>query len=89
MSKKNQRFYLMLALIPALLFIPLIAMQISEEVSWSLWDFIIAGSLLVLLAIILELILRKVRSANNRILLILFILILFILLWTELAVGLL
>jgi ABC-type cobalt transport system substrate-binding protein len=40
---KNKRLYIILALIGIILLIPLVAMQFTEAVNWSLLDFIAAG----------------------------------------------
>lgn len=65
-----------------------IIMQFSEEVNWQLGDFIIAAFLIVSILSIIELIRIKVSVKKHRILLILLAIILFLLIWVELAVGL-
>ncbi len=70
-----------------LLVLPLVAMQFTNEVSWTFSDFIIGGILLFGTAGIIDLVLRKVRSKRNRILLCVGILALLFLVWAELAVG--
>lgn len=85
--KKNKRLIIILLAIPLLLLIPLIGTQFSSDVSWSGVDFLVMGVLLLGVGLILELVLRKVPKKNNRIALIAITLILFILVWAELAVG--
>lgn len=70
-----------------ILLLPLIAMQFTNEVNWSLFDFIIAGVLLIGMGILLDLILSKVKKIGFRIALVISLFILLILIWTELAVG--
>jgi hypothetical protein len=70
-----------------ILLLPLIAMQFTNEVNWSLFDFIIAGVLLFGMGIILDLILSKVNKIGYRISLVIALFILLILIWAELAVG--
>lgn len=70
-----------------LLLIPLIAMQFTEEVKWNTNDFIIAGALLLGAGLLYELILRKVRKKNYRLIAYLLVLLLLVLTWLELAVG--
>lgn len=70
-----------------LLLIPLIAMQFTSEVDWGLFDFIIAGILIFGVGVLFSYITRKVVSTKYRVLFIIFVLILFILIWTELGVG--
>jgi len=85
--KKNRRLITILLAVPLILLIPLITMQFSSEVNWSLLDFIVMGALLLGAGLLLEVVLRKVPKKNNRIALIAIIFILFLLIWAELAVG--
>lgn len=87
MQNKNRRLYVILLAVPLLLLIPFIGMQFSSEVNWSSLDFLIMGMLLLVLGIIFEVVWRKVSSKVNRISLTVFILILCLLIWAELAVG--
>ena len=84
---KNKRLFRILLCVPLLLLIPLIGMQFSSEVTWSLLDFLVMGVLLVSVGLTIELVLRKVPSMDNRILYFAIIIILFLLIWAELAVG--
>ena len=84
---QNKRLTGILLAVAGILAIPLIAMQFTHEVNWSLSDFIIMGILLTSTGLIAELVLRKVRKPKNRFLLIAAILILLFLIWAELAVG--
>lgn len=59
---KNRRFIGILLVIAVLLCIPIIAMQITNEVTWTLSDFIIAGILLFGTGILIELVVRNVKS---------------------------
>ena len=70
-----------------LLLIPLVAMQVSEQVNWSLSDFVIMGILLLLLGIAIDYTIRKFSSPQKRVLLVSLIIIVFLLIWAELAVG--
>ena len=85
---KNKRFKFILILVAFLLLIPLIAMQFTDEVKWTLLDFIVAGVLLISTGLIFDLVMRKVKNLNYRIAISLAILILLFLIWAELAVGL-
>ncbi len=84
---KNKRLLIILISISALLLIPLIAMQFSTEVIWSLSDFVIMGALLLSVGLAFEFMLKKVTTNKNRIIIGGFILLLFLLIWIELAVG--
>lgn len=70
-----------------LLLIPFIAMQFTNEVNWSFFDFVVMGILLLGAGLLCELALRKVSKISHRIVIILTILFLFVLIWAELAVG--
>ena len=79
----------MIAMITAaILLIPLIAMQFTEEVNWTMGDFIVAGTLLLGFSLLLDFALRQSKRSRYRVLITISILILFLLLWAELAVGL-
>ena len=75
--------------IPAMLLVlPLVAMQFTKEVNWTLSDFVIGGILLFGTAGIIDFVLRKVKSRRNRIILSVSVLLVLMLIWAELAVGL-
>lgn len=84
---KNKRFMGILLTIAVLLCIPLIAMQFTNEVVWTLSDFIIAGILLFGTGIVIEVVARNVKSRNARVGMIIGILFLLLLVWAEMAVG--
>lgn len=63
-------------------------MQFSNEVNWSIMDFVVAGVLLFGTGLTIEFVLRKVKTRKNRILVCGIILLLLLLIWIELAVGL-
>ena len=71
----------------SLLLIPFIGNIFSNQVNWSLFDFIIMGLLLGMLGIIIHFILENVRDKTFRIVSIIFVLIIFLIIWAELAVG--
>lgn len=71
-----------------LLVLPLVAMQFTKEVNWTVSDFVIGGILLFGTAGIIDFVLRKVKSRRNRIILSVSVLLVLMLIWAELAVGL-
>nr|WP_297786090.1 hypothetical protein [uncultured Allomuricauda sp.] len=83
----SKRRILILSCISVLLAIPFIAMQFSSEVQWSLFDFLVAGGLLLALGFSIDLVIRKSKTVNSKYLAITAIFILFLLVWAELAVG--
>ncbi len=84
---KNKRLPIILTSIPFLLLLPLIAMQFTNQVNWSLFDFLVMGILLLGTGLTIDLILRTVKKKTHRIILGMFVLFLFFLIWIELAVG--
>jgi protein-S-isoprenylcysteine O-methyltransferase Ste14 len=83
----KQRIITTLAIVTSILLVPLVAMQFTEEVKWSLMDFVVMGALLLLTGLAIEIVTRKIRSRDLRIGLCLAILLLLFLVWAELAVG--
>jgi hypothetical protein len=87
MITQNKRLIGILVAVVILLLIPLIAMQFTSEVDWSVFDFLVMAILLLGTGLMCELILRKIKKTAYRIALIAAILIAFLLVWAELAVG--
>ena len=70
-----------------LLLLPLLGMFVSNEVNWSFFDFIIMGILILSFSFGIKQVLKTIKNTKYRILIIGLILILFLLIWAELAVG--
>ena len=70
-----------------LLIVPLIGMSITEEVNWSLFDFIIMGALILSVSIGIRFILNKTKNVKNRIIYMGILGLLCLLVWAELAIG--
>ncbi len=86
-TNQNKRLITILATAIGILFIPLIAMNFSNGVHWTLFDFLVVGILLIGTGLTLEFILRKIKSRRNRILLGIALFVLLFTVWAELAVG--
>ena len=71
----------------ALLALPALAMLLTDEVDWTLLDFVFAGVLLAALGTGVELAFRLGRSAAHTVGIVLFSLTAFFTLWSNLAVG--
>ena len=84
---ENKGLKIILSVVAMLLLIPLIAMQFTDEVNWTLFDFVIAAVLLFSTGLAIDFVLRKVKNAKYRIALSLSILLMLLLIWAELAVG--
>jgi hypothetical protein len=77
-----------LALITAsILSVPLVAMQFSDEVDWSLFDFVLMGVLIFGMGLAFELTVRKTRNTACRVATGLALATGFLLIWVNLAVG--
>ncbi|MBT3417480.1 MAG: hypothetical protein HN427_01770 [Flavobacteriales bacterium] len=83
----KKRILIKLSIIILLLMIPLISMQFTDEVNWEKLDFSVAAILLVVLFSIHELFEMRIKSDSKKRLAILFSIIIFIIVWAELAVG--
>ena len=85
--KNNKRTLIIFSITAAILMIPLVAMQFTKEVAWSGSDFLIMGILLSVTAFFVDFILRIVAVNGKRFFYIALALIVFFLIWAELAVG--
>jgi hypothetical protein len=70
-----------------LLCIPLMAMRFTEEVHWTLFDFVVAAAMLLVTGFLCELAIRKIKNMQYRIMACVAILLVLLLFWAELAVG--
>ena len=86
-NQSNTRVTIILAVITCILCIPLIAMQFTSEVNWTLSDFIVAGVLLLGTGLAIELAIRYIKPGIGRSILLIIILMALFLIWAELAVG--
>jgi len=72
-----------------LLALPALAMSLGAEgVDWSASDFIIMGALLAIVGLLIEVMMRFVHGWRERRIAIGAVVVLFLLVWAELAVGL-
>lgn len=69
------------------LFIPLIGNFVSAEVNWSWFDFIVMGGLLFGLGLGISFVLKKFGQSTNRLAYLSAVVVVFLLIWAELAVG--
>jgi len=69
------------------LLIPLIAMQFTRDVNWTPMDFIVAWTLIFCTSMLFSFTITKVRSKSYRIVIGIVLLVSFLLVWAELAVG--
>ena len=83
----NKSLKIILLTVTSLLLIPLIAMQFTDEVNWSLFDFLIAAVLLFGTGFMIDFVIRKTKNLKYRVTILVVIIITFFLIWAELAVG--
>lgn len=70
-----------------ILFVPLIAMQFTEEVDWDGRDFIIVGFLLAGIGVAAQLIINGVKNNHRQLAIGVILAAAMLLIWAELAVG--
>lgn len=87
MTANNNRLTIILSAAGLLLLLPLVAMQFTNEVNWSVSDFMMAGILLFGTGGLIELTIRKINQVSLRVWVIFGILLVLFLVWAELAVG--
>ena len=75
------------AVTAAVLMIPLVAMQFTGEVNWTVSDFVIAGVLLMVTGLAWVVASRTVRTRKQRVIAGALIGLAFVYIWAELAVG--
>ena len=84
-------FNMMIKILPIvglLLSIPLIVMQLTDEVNWSFFDFIIMGVMLSITGLAIGIIIKTIKNYKYRNIFIAIIIMIFLLIWAELGVGL-
>lgn len=79
--------WVMWSTIAALLLLPLVAMQFSDEVKWGGEDFLFAGALLVGAGALFELGARKIQNARRLVILTCSLAAAVFFIWLEAAVG--
>lgn len=70
-----------------LLLATFVAMQYTAEVNWSILDFVIMAILLTSMVYSIEFVLKNVKNLKKRLLICTGVLLLSLLVWAELAVG--
>lgn len=88
LTNTQKRLAIIFSIPVFILMIPLVAMQFTHEVAWTLFDFIVAGILLFGTALLCELTIRKLTTKRLRLFVCGVILLGLAVVWLELAVGL-
>lgn len=84
---QSQRSTLLYSIPLFILSIPLMAMQFTKEVNWTISDFLVMGILLFTTVFTIDFVLKKFKTLKSRLILIVGIVVLLALVWAELAVG--
>jgi hypothetical protein len=87
MMRNNKTLITIFLATALILLIPFIAMQFTDEVNWSLLDFVLAGTLLLGAGLTCEFVWRKVKKTGPRVALCLVAIIILLFIWAELAIG--
>ncbi len=87
--KHTKRLFIIFAIAAFLLLIPLAAMQFTNEVNWTLSDFLLAAVLFLITGLAFEFGIRKIKKSGLRIFLSAVLLAALVIIWAELAVGIL
>lgn len=83
----NKRRTIILVVIGFILLLPVIGMQFSTEVDWNALDFLIAGLLLGVIGLAIEVVFLSTKNTKQRLTITAIVLFLGFLVWAELAVG--
>ena len=78
----NKMFYPL-----TILLFPLIGSVFSDQVDWGILDFLIMGVVLLFVGIAIAVVSQKIKHPRKRLFYNFVILLIFFLLWAELAVG--
>mgnify|MGYP001031533283 CR=1 FL=1 len=84
-----KRFIIIPIIVSLLLLVPFIAMRFTDNVNWAPFDFVVAGVLLLGAGFTFDFSIRKIKNKTYRILVPIILVLIFLLLWAELAVGIL
>ncbi len=82
----GKRLGVILGIVILILLIPFIAMQFDNGSSWSVFDFVLAGVVLFVIGSVIDLAIQK--AGKYKVWVIAAIVLVFLWLWVELAVGL-
>ncbi|WP_200934145.1 hypothetical protein [Massilia sp. Leaf139] len=84
----SKQFLRVLMVTAAILLIPLVAMQFTREVNWTSSDFVIGAIVIGSFGLLFEFARTKLRTTKSRLITCAVIVLGFMFVWAELAVGL-
>ena len=83
----SKRIVTYILILFAIVSVPLIAMQFTDEVNWTLFDFFMASFLLITILTLIEITLQNFKNKTFKITTIFVIIVMFLLIWVDLSVG--
>ena len=86
-QQKHSVFWWPMWITAAVLLVVFLTSLLSDQVTWSIYDFLIGGGLIFVFATIETILWNKLKS-KHRLFVVLFVLLVFLILWAEMAVGL-
>ena len=86
-QQKHGVFWWPMWITVAILLVVFLASLLIYQVTWSIYDFLIGGGLIFVFATIETILWNKLKS-KHRLFVVLFVLLVFLILWAEMAVGL-
>ena len=86
-QQKHGVFWWPMWITVAVLLVVFLASLLSDQVTWFIYDFLISGGLIFVFATIETILWNKLKS-KHRLFVVLFVLLVFLILWAEMAVGL-
>ena len=79
---KKKIFYPLIILI-----IPLVGTILFDQIDWGILDFLVMGIILLIVGIALNVVSQKIKNSRKKFFYNLVIMLIFFLIWAELAVG--
>ena len=70
-----------------ILIIPLVGTILFDQIDWGILDFLVMGIILLIVGMTLSVLSQKIKNPKNRVFYNFVIMLIFFLIWAELAVG--
>jgi len=70
-----------------ILIIPLVGTILSDQIDWGILDFLVMGIILLIVGMVLSVVSQKIKNPRKKLFYNLVIMLIFFLIWAELAVG--
>ncbi len=70
-----------------ILIIPLVGAILSDQIDWGILDFLVMGIILLIVGMVLSVVSQKIKNPRKKLFYNLVIMLIFFLIWAELAVD--